>query len=126
MYLKSIFLSNFRNYNTLSLDLDKHINIIYGNNAQGKTNLLESIYVLAFTKSHRSFIDNNLIKNGCDNCKIRGVVVKDSINSNLSVLSLTNNNPVGGRYECKSGFIYGEMPPYSKDELSDNEIWYVE
>lgn len=49
-----------------------------------------------------------------------------SINSNLSVLSLTNNNPVGGRYECKSGFIYGEMPPYSKDELSDNEIWYVE
>ena len=85
MYLKSIFLSNFRNYNTLSLDLDKHINIIYGNNAQGKTNLLESIYVLAFTKSHRSFIDNNLIKNGCDNCKIKGVVVKDSINSNLEV-----------------------------------------
>ena len=85
MYLKSIFLSNFRNYNTLSLDLDKHINIIYGNNAQGKTNLLESIYVLAFTKSHRSFIDNNLIKNGCDNCKIRGVVVKDSINSNLEI-----------------------------------------
>lgn len=85
MYLKSIFLSNFRNYNTLSLDLDRNINIIYGNNAQGKTNLLESIYVLAFTKSHRSFIDNNLIKNDCDNCKIKGIIEKDDIDTNLEV-----------------------------------------
>lgn len=85
MYLKNILLNNFRNYNTLSLELDKNINIIYGNNAQGKTNLLESIYVLAFTKSHRSFIDNNLIKNGCDNCKIKGTIVKDNIDTNLEI-----------------------------------------
>ena len=46
----------------------------YGKNAQGKTNLLESIYVLCFTKSHRSFIDNNLITNDCDYLTIEGIV----------------------------------------------------
>ena len=52
----------------------KGINIIYGDNAQGKTNLLESIYVLGLTKSHRSFIDDNLIKNGCESLMIKGIV----------------------------------------------------
>ena len=64
MYFKSIKITNFRNYETLSLDLHKGINILYGKNAQGKTNLLESIYVLGLTKSHRDFIDHDLIKNG--------------------------------------------------------------
>ena len=45
MYLKKIKLHNFRNYSSLQLTLTKGINIIYGNNAQGKTNLLESIYI---------------------------------------------------------------------------------
>ena len=66
MYIDNISLVNFRNYDNLTLKLKQGINIIYGNNAQGKTNLLESIYVLALTKSHRSFIDNNLIKNNKD------------------------------------------------------------
>lgn len=64
MFLKSISVMNFRNYKDLSLDFGPNINIIYGNNAQGKTNLLESIYFLALTKSHRSFIDDNLIMDG--------------------------------------------------------------
>ena len=62
MYLKDIKISNFRNYDNLSISFEKGINIIYGNNGQGKTNLLESLYVLGMTKSHRSYIDNNLIK----------------------------------------------------------------
>ena len=62
MFLKSVDIVNFRNYSDLSLELGPNINIIYGENAQGKTNLLESIYFLALTKSHRSFIDDNLIK----------------------------------------------------------------
>ena len=70
MYIDNISLVNFRNYDNLTLKLKQGINIIYGNNAQGKTNLLESIYVLALTKSHRSFIDNNLIKNNKDISKI--------------------------------------------------------
>ena len=60
---KKIKITRFRNYKSLSVTLTKGINIIYGENAQGKTNLLESIYVLGLTKSHRSFIDNNHINN---------------------------------------------------------------
>jgi len=67
MYLKDIKLINFRNYDKLSLEFSKNINIIYGNNGQGKTNLLESLYVLGLTKSHRSYIDNNLIKKDKNN-----------------------------------------------------------
>lgn len=74
MYIKSVKLHNFRNYKKLSVSFSKKINIIYGKNAQGKTNLLESIYVLGFTKSHRSFIDNNLITEDCDYLTIEGIV----------------------------------------------------
>lgn len=79
MYIQSIKLKNFRNYETLSLDFAKGINIIYGKNAQGKTNLLESIYVLGITKSHRSFIDNHLIQDGQNFCKIEGTIKKGKI-----------------------------------------------
>ena len=50
MYLKKLNLKNFRNYDNLDIKLNKNINIIYGNNAQGKTNLLESIYVLSMAR----------------------------------------------------------------------------
>lgn len=85
MYLKSIEIRNFRNYSKLSLDLNKGINIIYGKNAQGKTNLLESIYFLALTKSHRSFIDNNLIKNNEETAIIKGKIICNRIPTTLEV-----------------------------------------
>ena len=62
MYIKNIEIHNFRNYTHLNLSFSKNMNIIYGLNGQGKTNLLESIYMLALTKSHRSYKDSNLIK----------------------------------------------------------------
>ena len=67
MVLDKIYINQFRNYDSLELHFHKGINIIYGENAQGKTNLLESIYVLALTKSHRSFIDIHLIQSGKKN-----------------------------------------------------------
>ncbi len=85
MYLKSIDIKNFRNYEKLSIELNKGINIIYGKNAQGKTNLLESIYFLALTKSHRSFIDNNLIKNNKEEAIIKGKIISKKIPSNLEI-----------------------------------------
>ena len=85
MFLRNIFISNFRNYDQLSLELSPNINIIYGNNYQGKTNLLESIYVLALTKSHRSFIDNSLIKTGQKEAKIKGSLIVDDIPTNLEI-----------------------------------------
>ena len=64
MYLEKLMLQNFRNYSSLNINLNKHVNIIYGNNAQGKTNLLESIYILGLTRSHLLQLDNHLIQMG--------------------------------------------------------------
>lgn len=91
MYIKDINIKNFRNYDNLSLNFEKGINIIYGNNGQGKTNLLESLYVLAITKSHRSSIDNNLIKNNKESFKIVGNIYVNKIKTNLEIIIDKNN-----------------------------------
>lgn len=85
MYLKNIDLINFRNYKHIKVCFNKGINIIYGNNAQGKTNLLESIYLLGLTNSHRSILDNNLISNGTTFLKVKGLLKKQSISNDLEV-----------------------------------------
>ena len=85
MILKMLKLSNFRNYESLNLTFSKKINIIYGKNAQGKTNILESIYVLGLTKSHRSFIDNSLILNEKTQAKIKGIIEKNKIETSLEI-----------------------------------------
>lgn len=85
MYLKKIYLKNFRNYDSLNIEFSKRINIIYGNNAQGKTNLLESIYYLATTKSHRLNNDIEMIKFNNNICKIKGIVNNQKINTNLEI-----------------------------------------
>lgn len=83
MVLDNITLINFRNYSKVKLDLSKNINILIGDNAQGKTNILEAIYVLAITKSHRSLVDNNLIKDNENFCKLKGKVSVKNISRNL-------------------------------------------
>ena len=70
-YLK---LLNFRNYSNLELRFSNSINIIYGNNGMGKTNLVEAIYVLALTKSFRTIQDKNLIMKEKNVSKIEGIV----------------------------------------------------
>lgn len=50
MYIKKLKLENYRNYNNEEILFDKNINIIYGNNAQGKTNLIEAIYLCSYRK----------------------------------------------------------------------------
>ncbi len=57
MYIKEIKLDNFRNYDKLNIKLYPNINIFYGNNGAGKTNILESIYISAITKSYRTYKD---------------------------------------------------------------------
>lgn len=61
MYIKKLNLINFRNYLNQELEFSKNINIIYGNNAQGKTNIIESIFLCALGKSYRSKKDKELI-----------------------------------------------------------------
>ena len=93
MYIKKLKLINFRNYKKLVFSLTKGINIIYGNNAQGKTNLLESIYVLGLTKSHRSFIDNSLINNESNYLSIEGIINDNKIDKKLN-LYLDNKDKI--------------------------------
>lgn len=85
MYLEELQLKNFRNYNSLKIKLNSHINIFYGNNGQGKTNLLESIYVLGLTKSHLLNLDNSLIKDSENVCKIKGVLKKSKFKQKLEI-----------------------------------------
>lgn len=85
MILKKIKLRNFRNYENLTARFYNGINIIYGDNAQGKTNLLESIYVLGLTKSHRAFIDNSLIKNDSERLQIKGTISGNVLDKDLQI-----------------------------------------
>ena len=61
MIIKSIELADYRNYDSLVLQFDRGTNILYGDNAQGKTNILEAIYVAATTKSHKGSKDREIV-----------------------------------------------------------------
>lgn len=86
MKLNSIKIVNFRNYEDIKYEFDDYINIIYGKNGVGKTNLVEAIYVLALTKSFRTNNDKNLIKKGEISTKIEGVVKKENTKNNYQVI----------------------------------------
>ena len=62
MYINEIKLKNFRNYNNQEIKLKNGINLFYGNNAQGKTNIIESIFLCSMGKSFRARRDKELIK----------------------------------------------------------------
>lgn len=79
MYIESIQLKNYRNYEALDMKLDKETNILYGDNAQGKTNVLEAIYLCGTTKSHRGSKDREIIKFQEDEAHIRMVVSKKNM-----------------------------------------------
>lgn len=64
MRIETIKLTNFRNYETLTLNLDPGVNVLYGQNGQGKTNILESVYMCTCASSHRTSRDQDLIKSG--------------------------------------------------------------
>jgi DNA replication and repair protein RecF len=76
MHIKHLSIKNFRNYNQLSVPFENKVNVIIGENAQGKTNLMEAIYVLAMAKSHRTSNDKELIHWDKDYAKIEGWVEK--------------------------------------------------
>jgi len=90
MVLDNISLVNFRNYSKLNINFSKSINILIGDNAQGKTNILEAIYVLAITKSHRAMIDSSIIKENEQFCKLKGKVNINNLSRNLEFF-LSNN-----------------------------------
>lgn len=79
MYVKSLELKNFRNYDSLSISFDQGTNILYGDNAQGKTNVLEAIYLCGTTKSHRGSKDREIIHFNRDESHIRMFISRDDV-----------------------------------------------
>ena len=93
MILRKIKLVNFRNYKNFNISFQKNINIIIGDNAQGKTNILESIYTLALTKSYRTTNDSNLIRLNQEKFIIIGETKDEKVFKKLS-LELYKGNKV--------------------------------
>lgn len=85
MIIESIELENFRNYNKLKLKFDSGTNIFYGNNAQGKTNILESVYVCSTTKSHKGSKDREMIRFGQEESHIRSVIRKGDLSYRIDM-----------------------------------------
>ncbi|WEV70871.1 DNA replication/repair protein RecF [Lactobacillus sp. ESL0785] len=86
MYLKHFLAQNYRNLQQLNVEFDPNVNIFIGQNAQGKTNLLEAIYFLALTRSHRTNKDQELITFDQDYANISGHVYKSQVDLDLRVL----------------------------------------
>ena len=79
MIIKSLELADFRNYESINISFDKGTNILYGDNAQGKTNILEAIYVSATTKSHKGSKDKDIINFNKDEAHIRTYLEKEDV-----------------------------------------------
>ena len=94
MFLKKIKLKNFRNYSDIEFDFKKNKTLFTGKNAQGKTNLLESVFYLSSLNSNRIKKDSELIKFSEDFTSISGTVLKDGVDINLDVLINPPKNKV--------------------------------
>ena len=110
MYIESVQLKNFRNYDSLELDLAQGTNIFYGNNAQGKTNILEALYLCGTTKSHKGSKDKDMIRFGEDESHIRMMVKRDELSYKID-MHLRKNKAKGvainGLPIRKAGELFG-------------------
>ena len=86
MYIKNIQLTNFRNYDFLETEFHKNVNLILGNNAQGKTNLLEAIYITSIGRSFRTNKDSDLVYFGADFAKIKVEAEKELYNTSVDIV----------------------------------------
>ena len=85
MFIESIELKNYRNYGELHMDFDPGTNVLYGDNAQGKTNILESVYICGTTKSHKGSKDKEIIRFGEEESHIRMMVKKDELSYKIDM-----------------------------------------
>lgn len=85
MYIKNLQLLNFRNYEKLNIMLDSNVNVFIGDNAQGKTNILESIYYCSLAKSHRTNKDKELINWKKEEAYIKAYISKTRLDKNIEI-----------------------------------------
>ena len=132
MKLKTLQLENYRNYEAVTLNCHPEVNILIGENAQGKTNLLESIYVLALAKSHRTSNDKELIRFNSEYAKIEGelsyrhgtmpltmYITKKGKQVNVVLFAPEDLNIVKGSPQIRRRFIDMELGQISAVYLND-------
>jgi DNA replication and repair protein RecF len=84
--IENVKLKNYRNYSNAEVEFSDTYNIIYGNNAQGKTNVIEAIFLCASGRSHRTSRDNELLKYGCSFFEIKLNYIKEDVNEEIHIL----------------------------------------
>lgn len=111
MLIKNLKLKNFRNYDNLDIEFSSNQNIIIGNNAQGKTNIIEAIYYLAITKSFLVNSDNTIINNNSDSSKIIGDILSNNRKKKLSILinSMTKKLQINDKVIKKHASYIGNL-----------------
>lgn len=123
MIIKSLRLSDFRNYENLDINFSEGINILYGNNAQGKTNVLESMFVAATTKSHRGSKDREMVMLGKEESHIRLGLEKRGVNHRID-MHIKKNSAKGAAIDGirikKSSELYGmvHVISFSPEDLT--------
>ena len=85
MFIEKLALNNYRNYDNADITFSDGINILYGDNAQGKTNILEAVYMTATTKSHRGSKDKDIIRFGSDESHIRTELKKNDVSHRIDI-----------------------------------------
>lgn len=85
MYIKKLQLINYRNYKALDINLGKNVNVFLGDNAQGKTNILEAMYYCAFAKSHRTSRDRELINWNDENSFVSVTVGRERLDKRIDI-----------------------------------------
>lgn len=123
MVIKSLELDNFRNYETLHIEFDKGTNILYGDNAQGKSNILEAIYVCATTKSHKGSKDKEIINFNKEEAHIRTYLEKEQTQYRIDMhlrKSLSKGIAIDGQKIKKAAELLGLLNVvfFSPEDLS--------
>lgn len=123
MIIKSLELADYRNYELLTMQFDKGTNILYGDNAQGKTNILEAIYVASTTKSHKGSKDKEIINFDKEESHIRTYLEKDGINTRIDMhlrKSKTKGIAIDGQKIKKAADLLGlcNVVFFSPEDLS--------
>ena len=123
MIIKSIELADYRNYESLTMQFDKGTNILYGDNAQGKTNILEAIYVAATTKSHRGSKDREIINFDKEEAHIRTFLEKEGVETRVDMhlrKSKSKGIAIDGQKIKKAGDLLGlcNVVFFSPEDLS--------
>ena len=123
MIIKSLELQNFRNYESLQIEFDEGTNILFGDNAQGKTNILEAIYLSATTKSHKLSKDREIIRFDNDEAHIKTLLLREDAEYRVDMhlrKNKTKGIAINGRRLKKAAELLGLLNVvfFSPEDLS--------